>query len=36
MAGLLSLPDELITQILVLGGHLAIVACQQARTFLAR
>lgn len=36
MVGLLSLPDELITHILVLGGHLTIVACQQARTFLAR
>ena len=32
MVGLLSLPDELITHILVLGDHLIVVACQQART----
>jgi hypothetical protein len=33
MAGFLSLPDELITHILVLGGHLIAMACQQARIF---
>jgi len=32
MAGLLSLPDELLTKIFDLGGHATILVCRQART----
>jgi hypothetical protein len=31
MVDLLSLPDEILTDILDIGGHTTIVVCQQAR-----
>lgn len=34
MVGLLSLPDEILIDVLDNGGHTTILVCQQARTFL--
>ena len=34
MVGLLSLPNEILTDILDIGGHTMIVVCQQARILL--